>query len=159
MSGPPWRIAERWALLRNNCSCPRVYVPVCLRMFVRIFVLSISCITVSHPQMCVAGHGVSDCPRPREMLIPLKLMWQIKGRRWCNCDLIVKMEWMLDGFGGHSVGQARSVHLRDGQYDILYHTVVIFAENPTTKWFIGPGPFGGWSVITGTIWNMCRIPY
>lgn len=30
---------------------------------------------------------------------------------------------LLDGFGGHSVGQARSVHLRDGQYDILYHTV------------------------------------
>ncbi len=30
---------------------------------------------------------------------------------------------LLDGFGGHSVGQARSVHLSDGQYDKSFITV------------------------------------
>lgn len=99
MSGPPWRIAERWALLRNNCLlswsvCAWLLTYVCAYFW-------IVHLTVSHPQTYVAGHGVSDCSR--ETLIPLKFMWQIKGRRWCNCECMHVT--LLDGFGGHRVGR------------------------------------------------------
>lgn len=97
-SGPPWRIAERWTLLRNNWPSPRV---LCEFMFMFGAVWRI--VHQLHHSL-TASDVFGRTWRPRETFIPLAFMRQIKMRRWCNCknECMLRCQW--DGFSGLSVG-------------------------------------------------------
>lgn len=153
MSGPPWRIAERWALLRNNCL-----VLECMCLFVCVYVwcvfkLFINCITVSHPQMYVAGHEASDCPR--EIIHSVKMcVSNKKRRRLYNCGLLWK--WWLDGFGGHSVrsGQGRrcdksfiTKYIKQSNHKMVYIRSRNLLWIMTNKWCKNTIPVKSWGSV------------